>query len=311
MGSIAATPLAKQLAKQRGINLSKVTPANGRDYITSRDIYAISTIRCTPAAKYYAAKLGIPLSDIPHDGGRIYKKHVLAMQHGVSATKGEVRRLPGIKRITAKRMLQSHLEIPPVTLNTKADVTGLLAERARVNSSGGKKLSVNDYVIYATAQALKGNPDAYSTYTEEGQQMNADINIGVATAVKNGLIVPVVRNADTFSLQDLSATIKDLVTRARAGKLLNEEYSGGTFTVSNLGMYGITSFNPIINLPESMILGVCAIEQTLRLTPSGIQARDMMGLSLTFDHRLHDGAQAAEFLRSVREQLEKYNKEEE
>lgn len=311
MGSIAATPLARQLARQRGINLSNVTPGSGRDFITARDIQAVSMVRSTPAARYYAAKMGISISDVPHDGIRVYKKHVLAMKPGASSVTAEIRRLPGIKRVTAQRMLQSHLEIPPVTLNTKADVTGMLAERSRVNSLGGNKLSVNDYVIYATAQALRGNPDAYSSYTEEGQRLNEDINIGVATAVKNGLIVPVVRNADTYSLPELSTAIKELVTRARSGKLLPEEYSGGTFTVSNLGMYGVTSFNPIINLPESMILGVCAIEQTLRITSRGIEARDMMGLSLTFDHRLHDGAQAAEFLRSVREELEKYNKEEE
>ena len=137
-----------------------------------------------------------------------------------------------------------------------------------------------------------------------------DINIGIATAIKNGLIVPVVKNADRLSLQELSAAIKDLVSRARTGKLLTEEYAGGTFTVSNLGMYGITSFNPIINQPESMILGVCAVEQVLRMSPRGIEARDMMGLSLTFDHRLHDGAQAAAFLQSISKKLEKYNEEE-
>ncbi len=309
MGSISATPLAKQIAKQKGISLGKVSPGNGRTYIIARDVRALSTVRSTPAARCLAKQLGISLSDIPHDGPRIYKKHVLSVKQNVS-TSAEVHRLPGIKRITAQRMLQSHLEIPPVTLNAKADVTGLLAERDRVNSRGGVKLSINDYVVYAVACALKDNPDAYSSYSEEGQILNPDINIGIATAIKNGLIVPVVKNADRLSLQELSAAIKNLVSRARTGKLLTEEYAGGTFTVSNLGMYGITSFNPIINQPESMILGVCAVEQVLRMSPRGIEARDMMGLSLTFDHRLHDGAQAAAFLQSISKKLEKYNEEE-
>lgn len=308
MGSISATPLAKQIAKQKGISLSKVSPGNGRSYIIAKDVRALSTVRATPAARRLAEQLGLVLADIPHDDPRIYKKHVLAAKQNVSSST-EVRSLPRIKRITAQRMLQSHLEIPPVTLNAKADVTGLLAERNAVNSHGSIKLSINDYVVYAVACALKENPDAYSSYSEEGQILNPDINIGIATALKNGLIVPVVKNADRYSLQELSAAIKDLVSRARTGKLLAEEYAGGTFTISNLGMYGITAFTPIINPPESMILGVCAVEQVLRMSPRGIEARDMMGLSLTFDHRLHDGAQAAAFLQSISKMLEKYNEE--
>lgn len=311
MGKIAATPLAKQIAKQKGLNLNKITPGNNRTYIVAKDLSALTVLRSTPTAKRLAERFGISLEDVEHDGGRIYKKHILSAQkQQASVSAPQVRHLPGIKRITAKRMLQSHLEIPPVTLNTKADVTGLLAQRKVANTTGCIKLSVNDYVVYAVAQALKENPDAYSSFSEEGQILNPCINIGVATALNNGLIVPVVKNADKYSLPELSAVISDLVSRARAGKLLSEEYSGGTFTVSNLGMYGITSFTPIINQPESMILGVCATEQVLRMTARGIEARDIMGLSLTFDHRLHDGAQAAVFLQSIRKQLEKYNEEE-
>jgi len=127
-------------------------------------------------------------------------------------------------------------------------------------------------------------------------------------ALDSGLIMPVIKNTYRLSLEGISQTVKDLAEGARAGKLMPDEYTGGTFTVSNLGMYGITFFTPIINQPESMILGVCAIEKVLKLDEEGkLYNHDIMGLSLTFDHRAHDGASAAVFLRKIVENLEQYN----
>ena len=304
MGIIAATPAAKRLAKQRGLDIAKVRPANGRSHIIAADVMNQASIKATPTAKRVAQQRGIDLNAIKC-GGRIFKRDVLAAGAN-GARKAEVRPFQNIKKITARRMLKSHLEIPPVTLNAKADITWMLICRAEHNKLGGVKLSINDYVVYAVAQALKSAPEAYASYSDDGLILNPDINIGVATALDKGLIVPVVKNADRLSLEEISTAVRDLASRARSGKLLPEEYSGGTFTISNLGMYGVASFNPIINLPESMILGVCAVEQELYMKDRAVRVRDRIGLSLTFDHRVHDGAQAAAFLKTICEQLESY-----
>jgi pyruvate dehydrogenase E2 component (dihydrolipoamide acetyltransferase) len=163
---------------------------------------------------------------------------------------------------------------------------------------------VNDLVMKAAAQSLKEHSYVNVTIDENDILYLADINLGMAVALPDGLIVPVIRNADKLSLKELSDTARDLGTRAKEGKLMPEEIKGGTFTVSNLGMYGIASFTPIINPPESAILGVCMVEEVLRLENGRIESRSVMGLSLTIDHRVIDGAQGAIFLGRVKELLE-------
>ena len=188
------------------------------------------------------------------------------------------------------------MEVPPVTLDTKADVTGLLGDRQALNARGGVKISINDYVMHACAQALAAMPQMNCSFAGDSIIVRRHINIGCAVALDEGLIVPVVRDADRLSLEGISISVRELADRARNGKLGPDDYTGGTFTVSNLGMYGITFFTPIINLPESLILGVCAVEKVFGMLPDGkLGNRDIMGLSLTFDHRVHDGASAAVF----------------
>jgi pyruvate dehydrogenase E2 component (dihydrolipoamide acetyltransferase) len=156
----------------------------------------------------------------------------------------------------------------------------------------------------AAARALKEQPRINASYTEEGLLLKRHVNVGMAVALPEGLIVPVIRDADTLTLNQISQKAKELAAKAREGKLLPDEYSGGTFTVSNLGMLGVTSFTPIINEPEIAILGVCAIEQKLEMKDGNITARMKMGLCLTYDHRCIDGAQAAVFAQRVAELLE-------
>jgi pyruvate dehydrogenase E2 component (dihydrolipoamide acetyltransferase) len=214
------------------------------------------------------------------------------------------KQLTGMRKVIAERMLKSHLEIPPVTLNAKADVTELVALRKQINDTPDIKISINDLLLKAAAVALSESPDINASIKDNEIIYKLDINIGMAVALEDGLIVPVIKNADKLSLRQISIKAKELAAKAREGKLKPDEYSGGTFTVSNMGMYGIVSFTPIINQPEIAILGVCAIENELKMVEGKIENRSVMGLSLTFDHRVVDGSQSAIFLSKIKSLLE-------
>lgn len=229
-----------------------------------------------------------------------------------------------IQKVTGKRMLQSHLEAPPVTCQTKADVTELLALRERINAREGAeaKVSINDLVVKAVARALVANPRVNSVLDGNDVIYRKAINIGVAVATPHGLLVPVIRGADRLALTELASRSSVLASRARERKLAPQEFEGGTFTVSNIGMYGVTAFTPIINPPQAAILGVCAVEEELKVIGKdrtaavedlmaaivnrtlAIGVRQVMGLSLTFDHRVLDGVEAALFLKGVKDMLE-------
>lgn len=302
MSSYRATPAAKRLAKERNIALAAAkVPDKG--YFTAKDVLALCRVRVTPAARRLAESLGVDLSAMSVQGRRIYKRDVQAFrQQEADKKNAAIRKVSAMKRVTAQRMVKSHTEIPPVTLHTNADVSGLCRARKAYNSGvpAGEKISLNDYIVFASAKALRETPDAMLSYSDQGFYAHTEINIGVAVALDSGLVVPVLRQADQFDLPALSAALKQLIQRARDGKLTVDDYNGSTFTISNLGMYGITAFTPIINQPNSMILGACAIEQVLSMDQQGaLFYRDQMGLSLTFDHRVHDGAQAAAFLQKI------------
>jgi len=191
-----------------------------------------------------------------------------------------------------------------VTLHAKADVTDLVAFRMQLNEKLDVKLSFNDFVLKATAIALTETPTMNVSLDGDEIVYHGEIHVGMAVALDDGLIVPVIRHVNSLSLKQLAQKTKQLATRAREGRLLPDEYSGGTFTVSNLGMYDIVSFTPIINSPESAILGVCTIDEELKKVGENIECRQIMGLSLTFDHRIIDGAQGAVFLRRIKSLLE-------
>lgn len=217
----------------------------------------------------------------------------------------EVVKLVGMRKVVAERMTKSAQEIPTVTQNVKVDVTDLVAFRKEVNESLGVKYSMNDYVLKATAKALKNNK--HILVSLDGNQIikRAHVNIGMAVALDDGLIVPVIRDADRLSLSEISATAKDLAQRAKTNKLEMDEYKGSTFSISNLGMFGVETFNPIINQPDAGILGVCAVQDELVMDEEGnITKRQFMRISFTFDHRLIDGATAAKFELAVKELLE-------
>ena len=232
-------------------------------------------------------------------GGRILRQDVaraVAEHPQPDATRTP---LTGARKIITQRMVESHLTIPQFTLDTQADVTSLFAFRSRINAEAGLAITVNDFVMKATAAALVEAP--YMLCSIDGQEIvqhNA-VNLGMAVALETGLIVPVIRGADKLTLSVLAAQSAGIVTRARERKLTPDEMTGGTFTVSNLGMYGITSFTPLINPPEGAILGVNAARTEVYLDAGQPKERKLMTLSLSVDHRVIDGAQGALFLQKL------------
>jgi pyruvate dehydrogenase E2 component (dihydrolipoamide acetyltransferase) len=260
-----------------------------------------SGVLATPAARALARQKGVPLSSVQPSGsfGQIKAADVAA--HGGNKLVPH----SAMRRTIAQRMQQSR-DIPAVTQHSIADVTEMTAIRSKLNAkSDGAHLTVNDFVVKAAAIALKEQPLINVSFSPEGIFIKDHVHIGIAVTREDGLIVPVLRDADTLPIWQISQKAKALAEKARAGRLLPDEYTGGTFTVSNLGAYGVTMFTPMINPPESAILGVCAIEQRLEMDDAGhIEKRLKMGLSLTYDHRSIDGAQAAIFTARIIELLQ-------
>lgn len=305
---IAATPLARTLSIQKNIVLSSVVPTGKHGEIRARDINQKRS--ATPLAQKVALAEGIGLEGVLGSGkaGKIFKEDVLNAMPQMKQTEPTVSTtvgISGMRRVIAQRMVKSHQEVPPVTLDIRADVTDISAFRKKINDKHKLHITFNDLVVWAAAKSFKEMPEMNIRFMGNGIAANEGVHIGIAVAIENGLIVPVLRNTDQFSLKNVSQKAKELVEKAKKGTLQPDEYSGGTFTISNLGMYGIRYFTPIINQPESMILGVCAVEPFLDMDELGkIEKRYAMGLSLTFDHRCLDGAQAAAFLKKITDYLE-------
>ena len=286
-------------------------------------------VRISPLARKTAAKLGVDVTKLTGTGpsGRIRQQDVLAAasapqaaaapapapaakpvsKTGLELMEGDtVAKLAGMRKVVAQRMLQSHTEIPPVTQNTKVDVTELMKFRKMLMAETGNKYSVNDLILKATAKCLRQHPEVLVSLDGDQVIQRAHVNLGMAVALDAGLIVPVIRDADRLGLDALSAAAKDLASRAKNNKLTPDEYKGSTFSVSNLGMFGIETFTPIVNQPDAAILGVCAVQDELVMDDEGnISKHQVMRLSFTYDHRLIDGAVAAKFVMALRDLLEK------
>ncbi len=277
-------------------------------------------IRISPLAKKVAAANSVDYSGIAGTGpgGRIVQKDILATKAGGAASApapsaassvpaiegGRRERMTSMRKVVADRMFKSHSEIPVVTQTVKIDVTDLVAFRTSINEKRETRFSINDFVLKAVAKALAKQKQVLVSIDGTDIVHHDNVHIGMAVALEEGLIVPVIKHADKMGLETLSANAKDLAERARSGSLQMEEYQGATFSVSNLGMYGVESFTPIINQPNAAILGVCSIEDELALIDGQPVARKIMRISMTYDHRLLDGAAAAKFQLAVKELLE-------
>lgn len=321
---VRASPAARRLARERGLDLAQV-PGSGEDgRITEKDVLAwlksppaatstaaepLREVRATPIARRLAREHGLDLAQVPGsgEGGRITEKDIqtyLAAQPTPAKPAPEVQTIPmaGMRAAIAQRMQQSLQEMAQLTLHTGADVTALVALREQIKES--QAVTYTDLIIKACALALREHPQINVRLEEKTIRLLPEINIGLAVALEQGLVVPVIEQADRLSLADLARTRTRLADRARAGQLTTEEMSGGTFTVTNLGMYDIDAFTPIINPPEAAILGVGRIVDKVVIYQGKIAQRAMMTLSLTVDHRLVDGAPAAAFLQTVKRLLE-------
>ena len=210
----------------------------------------------------------------------------------------------GMRQAIAERMMESLHSMAQLTLTTRADVTELVGLREILSQRWNVRLSYTDFIIKATALALKEHPILNSALVGEEIVLHENVHIGVAVALEEGLIVPVIRHADRKSILEIHQTVQDLAERARKGELAVDEVTGSTFTITNLGMYGIDAFTPIINPPEVAILGVGRILEELSLVNGQVAARSRMVLSLTIDHRIVDGAPGAAFLQTVVRYLE-------
>lgn len=294
---VRISPLARKIAVQKGIDYTvlKGTGPGGR--IIKRDVLAAEN---APAAAKKAPEA--PSSEAApkaQASGSMFPVKNLELMEGDTTEK-----LSGMRKVVAQRMYTSAVEIPAVTQTVKADVTKLMALRQRLKEEG-RHFAVNDWILKAVAKALKKHPEMLVSLDGETIIHRAHINLGMAVALDSGLIVPVIRDADTLGLEALSEKAKDLANRARSNQLGADEYKGSTFTVSNLGMFGVESFSPIINQPDAAILGVCCTEDELVMEDDGtITKHQVMRISLTFDHRLVDGAVAAKFEMTIRDLLE-------
>lgn len=300
-GKIAATPAAKQLAKEAKIDLATIKPTSASGVVKRRDVEAKAKIKVSPLARKIAVLRGVDLQTVKGTGagGKIMLADIEALP--LPPTKIP---LVGMRKVIAQRMTQSKREIPEVTLTLSADVTALLALRAKLKAEG-QAYTVNDFIMAAVVKALSESSMVNATLENDVIHCWPDVNLGVAVGLDNGLVVPVIHKAQAYSFSELAAFAKEQVALARAGKLMPDAFMGGTFTITNLGMYGVEHFNPIINLPQVAILGICAAQERLFLEQGQVKAKTMMPLCLTHDHRVIDGVCGMNFLNKVKGYLEK------
>ncbi len=285
----------------------------------------------SPLAKRIAAEKGVDLSAIKGSGpnGRIVKADVEGAKPGAapapaaapkatprpSAPAQPIFTAPGDKRIPhtavrkviARRMLESKQTVPHFYLTVELEIEALLAARQAINDMArkmGAKVSVNDMVIKACAKALRDHPECNASWAEDEMIQYGAVDISVAVATDRGLITPIVRNADMKGVAQISIEMKDLASRAKEGKLKLEEFQGGGFTISNLGMFGVKEFAAIINPPQAMILAVGAGEQRPVVRNGQMVVRNMMNVTLAVDHRVVDGAMGAQFLQTLKAYIE-------
>lgn len=314
-GKIKASPAAKRVAREHGVDLRMVTPTGPDGRIVEKDVLAFvesRKVRATPVAKRIAQEKGIDLSLIEKpEGGRITKQDVMEAVEAASSAKQECSVIPwtGMRKVISEKMTKAKKEIPHFYLTLEVDMSKVLELREKllpkVQEMSGTKLSINDILIKAAAVALAEFPAVNSSAGEEGILVKNRINIGLAVALENGLVVPVVKDADKKGLARISKETAELIRKAREGKLLHDDYQGGTFTISNLGMYDIEEFSAIINAPESAILAVGKIMKKPVVTEGDqIAVRPMMKVTLSCDHRVIDGALGAKFLRRIKQLLE-------
>ncbi len=328
---VRITPVAKRLAREHGLDVSRLQGTGPGGRITREDVEAAlagreekpapsGKVRAVPAARRLARELGVDLRTVKGTGpgGRIQSQDVrraaaqarpteVAPPPAVGGIRVRERRpLTNIQRVMAARMVESVHNAPQFTITMHVDMTRSLQTVEEVRERvEGVRMTMTAWLVYVLSRVLPHHPLINSSLQDEEVVLWEDVNIGVAVAVEDGLIVPVVHRAQEMGLQQIAERLQDVATRARAGTLRLEDISDGTFTLSNLGMFGVDHFTAIVNPPQSAILAVGRIrKEPVVMDEETWHVRPMMTMTLTSDHRVIDGATAARFLKEVREVLE-------
>ncbi|MFW5489024.1 MAG: 2-oxo acid dehydrogenase subunit E2 [Desulfovibrio sp.] len=346
-----ASPAARKLARELGVDLATVAGTGPKGRITEKDVQAAAdsgpAVNATQSAIDFARKKGVDLADVQGTGedGKITKADILrAMNPNYAATSaakpqacapktsaqpaspapssqpaakpaapagpaaGSTIPMDGIRKLIADNMMASLHNAAQLTVFVEIDATEMVALRkkllARNSRNPDYRLSYNDIISYAVCRALGRHPLLNSTLVDDTIQLHEQVNLGVAVSLDGGLIVPNVKGAEKLSLEQMAVAVRDVAGRARKGGLNMDEISGGTFTISNVSMLGVDGFTPILNPPETGILGVGRVVEKPAVHDGEICIRQMMTLSLTFDHRVADGAPAMTFLRTLADYLE-------
>ena len=290
---IFASPLARRIAEQKGLDLAAIQGSGPHGRIIKRDVEAARPGAAAPASAVAPATAPRPVLSL--------------QQMGIPEGSYDLIPLDGMRRTVARRMTDSFRDVPHFPLNIDLEIDGLLSSRAKINAmleKQGVKVSVNDLVIKAAAVALKQVPEANASYSPEGIAMHHNADIAMAVAIEGGLITPIIRKAETKGLAQIAVEAKDLAERARTRKLKPEEFQGGTFSVSNLGMFGIKSFGSIINEPQGCILSVGAGEPRPVVKNGQLAIATVMTVTLSCDHRVVDGATGARWLQAFKALIE-------
>jgi pyruvate dehydrogenase E2 component (dihydrolipoamide acetyltransferase) len=281
-GRVKASPLARSLASDLGVNLAGIQGTGDGGRITKRDVeLAAASPAAAPAAGAAQAAVNYPSSghtDTP---------------------------VSQMRKTIAKRLAESKFTAPHFYLTVAVDMSAASAARAEINSAGDVKISFNDLVVKSVAKALKKHPAVNSAWMGDFVRTNYDVHIGVAVAVEDGLLVPVVRHADAKGLAEISSEVRSFAQKAKDKKLQPSDWAGNTFTISNLGMFGIEEFTAIINPPDAAILAVGGIQEVPVVKNGAVVPGQVMKMTLSCDHRVIDGATGAAFLNTVKGYLER------
>ena len=328
-GKIRATPAARKLACDLGLDLSQISGTGPKGRIHREDVenYRIAQPKVTPLARKMALDLGIDLSQVKGSGafGKITKEDILALSQPQTSQSQEdlpepaplpegveIKPMSAMRKAIAKGMTKSYLTAPTFTLNYDIDMTNLIALRKQVidpiMDKTGFKVTFTDLIGLAVVRTLMKPEHEYLNASlindAKDIELHRFVNLGIAVGLDDGLIVPVVQGADQMSLSEFVVASKTVIKKAQTGKLKAAEMSGSTFSITNLGMFGTKSFNPIINQPNSAILGVCATVQTPTVLDGEITIRPIMQLCLTIDHRIVDGMNGSKFMVDLKHLLE-------
>ena len=298
---VFASPLARRIAEQGNLDLGKIAGSGPGGRIVKHDVE--SALAGGGAKKSAAAPAAAAASAAPAP---------VAVSSAALAAIGPHKLVPlsTMRKVIARRLTESKQQVPHFYLTVDCNIDKLLAGRVALNAKspekgpGAFKLSVNDFIIKSVAAALRQVPNANASFSDDGMLLWENVDVSVAVAIDGGLITPIIRDADKKGLVEISNTMKDLAARAKSGKLKPEEFQGGTFSISNLGMFGIKDFAAVINPPQGCILAVGAGEQRPVVKNGALAIATMMSVTLSVDHRVVDGSVGAEFLAAFKKIVE-------